>query len=116
VSEAKAKEPKSASARKNAEAAAAETKAEGKVIDFRGLKLTIADEPMGTILFDIADLEGGREFTGSMEMIKSLLGPDQYKALRNKVAEDGLKLGEMEEALADLVGDILEASGLGQGE
>lgn len=116
MSTTKAPESKSAAARKKAAAAASGKDDKQKTVDFHGLKLVIAEEPLGTILFDIADLEGGREFIGTMELIKSLLGREQYQAVRNKVAEEGLKLGEMEDALAQLVGDILESSGLGQGE
>jgi hypothetical protein len=117
VSPAKPKESKSTSARKRAEVARSEKKNEAKEVDFRGLTLQLPAKLPGTILFDIADLEGGREFTGMMELIKSLLGgPDAYRAVRDKIQEDGLGLPEAEEAIAKLLEDILKTVGLGQGE
>jgi hypothetical protein len=116
VSESKAKEPKSTAARKKAALARSEKKDEAKKVDFRGLKLHLPKEPPGTLLFDIADLEGGREFQGMMELIKSLVGLGQYQAIRAKIGDEGLSLGETEDALAELVADMMESTGLKQGE
>lgn len=117
MSQPKTSETKSAAARKKAAAARSEKKADDvKTVDFRGLKLHLPKEPPGTLLFDIADLEGGREFQGMMELIKSLVGLGQYQAIRAKIGEDGLSLGQTEEALAELVTDVMESTGLKQGE
>lgn len=116
MTEPKAKQPKSTSARKKAEVARAEKASAAKTLDFRGLTLHLPAEPPGTLLFDIADLEGGREFIGMMELIKSLVGAGQYQAIRAKIGEDGLSLAETEDALAELVANITESSGLTQGE
>lgn len=114
----KSSAPKSASARKKAEAARSEKKAdETKTVDFLGLKLDLPKEPPGTLMFDIADLEGGREAMGIMELIKSLVGEAQYRMIRAKVREDGLTIEQTNEVLGDLVNDALEEStGLKQGE
>jgi hypothetical protein len=117
VTEPKASAPKkSTSARKKAEVARAEKKDEVKTVDFRGLKLHLPKEPPGTLLFDIADLEGGREFQGMMELIKSLIGEGQYEAVRSKIRADGLSISATEDALAELVNDMMESTGLKQGE
>ncbi len=116
MSESKAKAPKSAAARKKAAAAGATKEIKPRVLDFRGLSIELQAETPGTLLFDIADLEGGREFVGMMELIKSLVGAGQYQAIRAKIGEDGLSLPETEDALAALVETIIESTGLNQGE
>jgi hypothetical protein len=115
VSEAKTS-AKKAAAPKKAAAARAEKKDETKAVDFRGLKLHLPAKLPGTILFDLADLEAGNDLRGTMEFIKSLVGAGQYQAIRNKVAEDGIPLDEVDSVLLKLLEDILQASGLSQGE
>lgn len=116
MSETKAKESKSAAARSKAAAARSEKKDEAKTVDFRGLTLHLPAKLPGTILFDLADLETGRDLSGTMEFIKSLVGEGQYQAIRAKVGEDGIPLDEVDGVLLKLLEDILETSGLGQGE
>jgi hypothetical protein len=116
VSQPKAKESKSTSARKKAEVARSEKKDEAKQVDFRGLTLHLPAKLPGTILFDLADLEAGRDLSGTMEFIKSLVGAGQYQAIRNKVGEENIPLDEVDDVLLKLLEDILETSGLGSGE
>jgi hypothetical protein len=114
VSEAKPKATKAAP--KKGAAARSEKKNTPKAVDFLGLKLKLPAKLPGTILFDLADLESGNDLRGTMEFIKSLVGPDQYQAIRNKVAEDEIALEKVDGVLLKLLEDILEASGLSQGE
>ena len=107
---------KKAPARKKAGAARAEKKNEQKTVDFRGLKLGLPAKLPGTILFDLADLESGNDLRGTMEFIKSLVGAEQYQAIRNKVAEDDIPFDKVTDVLLALLEDILETSGLSQGE
>ena len=116
MSEAKTAEPKSAAARKKAAAARSEKKDEPKTVDFRGLTLHLLADLPGTLLFDLADLESGNDLRGTMEFIKSLVGADQYQAIRNKIAEDAILLDDVADVLLKLLENILETSGLGQGE
>lgn len=105
-----------ASPSRRGEAARAEKKDTAKVVDFLGLKLKLPAKLPGTILFDLADLESGNDLRGTMEFIKSLVGSDQYQAIRNKVAEKEIELDKVDGVLLKLLEDILEASGLNQGE
>jgi len=114
MSQAKAPARKAASSK--GAAARAEKKPEPKVVDFRGLELRLPAKLPGTILFDLADLESGNDLRGTMEFIKSLIGEGQYEAVRHKVAEDQIPLEEVDSVLLKLLEDILEASGLSQGE
>lgn len=118
MSETKTTEPKSAAARKKAAAARSEKKAEkaAKTVDFRGLTLQLPAKLPGTLLFDLADLESGRDLQGTMRFIESLVGAGQYQAIRDKVGEDGIPLDEVDGVLLKLLEDILETSGLTAGE
>jgi hypothetical protein len=97
-------------------AARAEKKDEPKVVHFSDLELTLPAKLPGTILFDLADIEAGRDLRGTMEMVKSLVGADQYQAIRDKVADDGLDPDETVTALGNLIEGILNAHGMGSGE
>jgi hypothetical protein len=114
VSAAKPK-PRKAAPQKGA-AARAEKNGKRKTVDFRGLELILPAKLPGTILFDLADLESGNDLRGSMEFLKSLVGSEQYQAIRNKVGEEGIGIEKVDAVLLKLVEDILEASGLSQGE
>lgn len=115
MSEAKAA-PKKASARKKAEASGAEAKGEAKTVDFRGLELEIPAKLPGTILFDLADVEAGRDLQGTMEFLKSLIGQNQYQLVREKVAADGIGFDEVIDVIQKLIEDILEIAGISEGE
>lgn len=116
MSEPKAKESKSTAARKKAAVARSQKKDAAKTVDFRGLTLHLPAKLPGTILFDLADLEAGRDLSGTMEFIKSLVGAGQYQAIRSKIGEDNIPLDEVEDVLLKLLESVLEASGLGSGE
>jgi hypothetical protein len=85
-------------------------------VDFLGLKIGVPAKLPGTILFDIADLEMGRDLRGTMEFVKSLVGEDAYQAIREKVGEAGLGIDEVTESLVDLLEKILDKAGLSMGE
>ena len=116
MTETKAKESKPTAARSKAAVARSEKKDKAKTVDFRGLTLHLPAKLPGTILFDLADLESGNDLRGTMEFIKSLVGAGQYQAIRTKVGEEGIPLDEVDGVLLKLLEDILETSGLGQGE
>jgi hypothetical protein len=87
-----------------------------KSVDFRGLKLKLPAKLPGTILFDIAEIEAGKDLKGTMEFLRSLVGDGQYEAIRAKVAEDAIPFSDVIDVLEKLVGDILDEGGLGLGE
>ena len=97
-------------------AARAEKKGDAKTVDFRGLELKLPATLPGTLIFDFADIESGNELRGTMEFLKSLVGAEQYQAIRNKVAEEGISFEDVEGALQGLIEEILDSSGLSQGE
>lgn len=107
---------KSAASKSKGAAAKAEKKGQPKKLAFRGLKLTMPAKLPGTILFDIREIEHDDDGTGIMALIRSVLGEEQYRAIYDKVREDGLDLDQTVEALSKLLGEIMEAGGLSEGE
>lgn len=109
---------KGKAAPKKGAAARGEKKGKSKSVDFHGLTLTLPAKLPGTLLWDFKDvLEGNeRSVGGFIGFLESLVGPEQSKAVRDKVREEDLGLEETFEALDSLLGDIFEASGLSQGE
>jgi hypothetical protein len=97
-------------------AARREKTAEKETVDFLGLTIEVPEKLPGTILFDIADLEMGRDLGGTMEFIKSLVGEDTFRAIRQRVADKGIELEEVPGKLIDLLEEILEKAGLSLGE
>lgn len=107
---------KKAAPRKKGAAARAEKKKEAPTIEFRGLKLVLPEKIPGTLLFDLADLDSGRDLQGTMGLIKSLIGEAQYQAVRDRIGADGLDLEETETALVGLLEQAFDASGASLGE
>lgn len=115
MAEAKAKAT-NASPKSKGEAAVAEAKNEPQTVDFHGLTLEIPSTLPGTVLFDLAEIESGRDFKGSMEILKSILGEEGYAAVRAKIAEEGIGFLEAVEEVQSLIVTLFEAAGVGLGE
>lgn len=97
-------------------AASRAKKDQPKSVDFRGLDLKIPAKLPGTILFDIAEIEAGRDLKGTMEFLRSLVGDGQYEAIKAKVAEDAIPFPDVIDLLQGLVEQILDQAGVGLGE
>lgn len=112
------KKAASKAAPKKGVAARAEKKGQAKTVDFRGLKITLPTKIPGTLLWDINALAEGDadSLAGFIDLLTSLLGAEQSRAVRNKVRDDGLDLEETFTALEELMRGVFEASGLSQGE
>lgn len=115
-----AKESK-APKRKAAKAAAAEAKPEAKSFDWRGLKLEVPDEMRGELMFAFYDLEEqqrneeGR--VGPMlSLVKSLVGPQQFQEIREKVRTEKLTMEQTDEEIGVLLDGLLGQYGMGLGE
>lgn len=97
-------------------AASRAKKDQPKSVDFRGLDLKIPAKLPGTILFDIAEIEAGRDLKGTMEFLRSLVGDGQYEAIKAKVAEEAISFPDVIDVLQGLVEEILDQAGIGLGE
>jgi len=113
MSQAKARASKAAP---KSGAASRAKKDQPKSVDFRGLDLKIPAKLPGTILFDIAEIEAGRDLKGTMEFLRSLVGDGQYEAIKTKVAEDAIPFPDVIDVLEGLVEEILDSAGVGLGE
>lgn len=109
--------PAKAAARKKAAAAAAERDAQDRTIDFRGQTLTLPAVLPGTLYFDLGELADDEADIGTqVRLLTSLLGEDQVRLVRRKVADDEIPLDDMAQVLSDLFEDAFSAYGMGAGE
>lgn len=121
---AKAKEPRTSKAsaalaeREAAKAAEAGEKPPAKSVEFHGLTLALPDELPDTLLFDIVEIEAsGTNPIPLLRFLRSLLGPEQFVALRNVTGENAN--GDAEafgNSIAELVADVFAQYGVTPGE
>jgi hypothetical protein len=69
----------------------------------------------GAFLFDMGMVDDN-DIVGMMRMLDSLVGREQYAALRRKVIEDGLDFESTAEPVAELIRDAFAAYGMVPGE
>ena len=104
-------------------AARAEVNGNGKPkqITWNGVKLDLPADLPGTVLWDFAALEEGeKQLSPLLALIRSVLGEDQARAIKAKVAEKGWNIEKTTEALMDddkgLIPKITAKYGLTTGE
>ncbi len=95
---------KSGRASKKGSAAVRAEKAKSKSVKFRGETLQLPDELPPTLLFDITEVEAADDNPMPVfRMLRSLLGAEQFVAVRNKIAvsenEDFADVGKLVEAI-----------------
>lgn len=103
---------------KKAAAARAEKKPEpeSKEVQFHGLKLELPDRLPETVMFDITDIESGVQMDDPrpiFRLLRSVVGGDQFVAIRNQIEIESLPVGE---SVMDLMKDVLAEYGLTSGE
>lgn len=82
----------------------------GKTAEFRGLTLVLPKEPSGEVWFAIED-------DNISDLIRALVGEEQYVKVREKCLADKLNLKQVRTQLRQLGLDILrDAYGLDSGE
>lgn len=85
-----------------------------KVVEFHDLELTLPDELPPTVLFDLAIMQG--DDLALMRLLDTVLGRDQYLAVRAVFAHAGHALEAFAEELGGLAEKISGAYGLTSGE
>lgn len=88
-----------------AAAARSERKPKPKKLTFKGLKLTLPPELPETILFDFVDLEdAGNNPIPMFRLLKSVLGDEQFLALRHANANGTVQAEDLPELLEVIFG------------
>lgn len=86
-----------------------------KVVDFRGLALTLPATMPLSVSFDLAGASGS--VFPDVIFLASILGPEQVTTLRRQLDADGVSLDPAgTEVLGKLVEEICASYGLGTGE
>ena len=100
-----------------ADAAQAEAADETKVYEWRGIELELPAKLPGDLAFAYADLEASGESMGAIvSVVRSLVGEDNVRLVRNKIAEDGVALDEVNGVLAGLVNGAFALYGMAEGD
>jgi hypothetical protein len=98
-----AEKPKRKAAPSKPEAAAAEVTDTPRAITFRGVEITLPRELPPTLLFDVAEMEAN---DGSpmpvFRLLRSLLGAEQFTAVRNQLTDKDDVVDIVNELLVDL--------------
>lgn len=125
MSERKAKEANARAGSKGAKSkaakAAAETAPEKKSIVWEGMTLDLPDDAPGGLLFDFYDFEESQR-TGSerigpvLDLVRSLVGDDQFEQIRVMVKKSGTSLEETFLNISNLLSELLEQYGMALGE
>lgn len=108
-------------AKKPSTSTAARAETNGKkdgpaIVKFHNLELELPEKLPETVIFDITDLEAGVSMEDPRPMfrlLRSVVGPEQFLAIRHVLEAEQLSVGE--EVLA-LMSDVLGEYGLSAGE
>lgn len=107
-----------AAAKKKAAAARAEKSGKVRRLKFRGLDLTLPKVLSSDVAFDYVDLAEGDVdiLTGSIRLLKSILGEEQWIIVRAKIRADGVPMEDLDGVLGKLASDAFAAFGVTQGK
>lgn len=94
-----------------ATAAMAEVEPQEKSFKWQGLTLTLPAELPEVVLFDVVEMEASENGIAILRTLRSILGPDQFTQVRNKLGQLGANAES--EVLFD---GIFGQYGLGSGE
>jgi hypothetical protein len=87
--------------------------------NFRGLKLTLPSKLPATFALDMAEVqasEGGANMAPTYRLIVGLIGEEQWRAVRDLVADSGESMDEIGTILEQLIGACTEPYGVTPGE
>lgn len=102
-------------------AARSEKNGKPKHYTWRGIKLELQPDPPGSLLWDFREFERQQE-TGNdrvspiLDLLESLIGREQERKVRNKIAADRISLADTTAELSKLLEGILKKYGMGVGE
>ncbi len=104
--------------RAEAEKAVAEIKDGPKAGDFRGIALTLPPVLPASFAFDALEIEvsGGMALKDVRSVLVGLVGEDQWRAIREKIAADGDPIDDLSRIMEELVSALFEPYGVTLGE
>jgi hypothetical protein len=100
-----------------AEAAQAEATGTPKTYEWRGLTFDLPAKLPGVLAFDFAALEEAEnEFGPVVRFVQSLLGDENTRLVRAKVAEDEIPFDEIAGELLGLINGVFAVYGMAEGD
>jgi hypothetical protein len=103
--------------RSRAAAARAEKKPAAQTVDFRGLTLTVPpSSEWGSELYFIMGDDEDSGIAQTVKILHELIGADQLTQVREKLRQDRVPFGDVEQVLSGLFEQIFETFGTSTGE
>ena len=86
-------------------AARGEKKKTDRTVKFRGLDLSLPPALGSEVAFDYVELIEGEVaiLPGSIRIVRSILGEEQWRSIRAKLASDGVEMEQLNEVLTELI-------------
>lgn len=110
-------QPRKTAAARKAAAAQTEKNDQPKSLEWRGLTFTMPAALPGTVALDYADVEEGLQAIAPIRnLIRSVIGPEQYGQVYDKIRDDGVTFDEIVDVLGGLVDAVFDAYGTDTGE
>lgn len=104
--------------RAQAQKAIAELKDKPKTGEFRGVRFTLPPKLHASFLFDVGEMQAGdgTDFSAVHRLMVGFLGVEQWRAVRDKIAQDGDGIDEAGELMEELFASITDPYGMAMGE
>lgn len=102
-----------------AEAALAELEDTPRISHFRGVALTLPPKLSATFALDMAEIQAGQgtnDLGGIYRLMVGLVGVDQWRAMREKILQDGDSMDEVGDLLSEMIQAVTEPYGVEPGE
>lgn len=107
---------KSTPAGAKAAAARAERNGGSLSCEWLGLKLKLPAKLPATFAFDAAEIETADGIAPLFNCIRGVIGPEQFAAVRERVAEKKIPLEDFDDVLSELLDAVFGAYGVSLGE
>lgn len=104
--------------RTEAAKAIADLKAEPRKGSWRGVQFDLPPMLPATFAFDVGEMmaDEGLDFGLVHNLMVSIVGADAWRAMRAKIAEDGVGFDQLDDLLAEFFAAVMEPYGMDLGE
>lgn len=104
--------------RAEAQKAIADMRERDRVADFRGVKFTLPPKLPATFIFDVGEMQAGdgTDFGAVHRLMVGLLGAEQWRNVRDKIAADGDAMDDMLSLMEELFDSVTKPYGVELGE
>jgi hypothetical protein len=88
-----------------------------KTVEWESLTFALPPEMPAVALMDRADMESSNDSGAIIRLLRTVLGPEQFMAARNRVVEiSNSDMSDQIEKITDLIGAVMNAYGTDEGK